>query len=479
MSSNNRNETGATRIRDFMALCTMLAMGLGLMATPLAAAPFAYVMYKGTSFFATGSVSVIDTATNMVVAVLGAPFDPVAIAVTPDGKRAYVVFSYSTGQGAVVVSDITTNPPSLVAQISVGFAPTGGIAVAPDGKHAYVTNQGDGGDGDGSVSVIDTASNIVVATVLVGQIPQRVAVTPDGKHLYVTMDRGSLSVIDTASNTVAATVAGGGGRVGLAVTPDGKHVYAGNAVIDTASNTVVAGITGGLEVAITPDGKHAYFTDGTVPGTVSVFDTFTNTMVGTPIPVGDRPIGVAVTPDGKHAYVTNDASTTVSVIDTATNTVVATVPVGNAPFGVAIVPPPPGVPFLAFGAALKIAFGTAPNTDAFALGTSFTLSSTAPAFNPLTDPVTLQIGTFAVTIPSGSFHKNHQGDFVFSGVVNGVTLKAAIKSTGTLRYNFQAGAQNASLTGTQNSVYVTLAIGGGSFSNSNSGATSVTAQIFH
>ena len=32
---------------------------------------------------------------------------------------------------------------------------------------------------------------------------------------------------------------------------------------------------------------------------------------------------------------------------------------------------------------------------------------------------------------------------------------------------------------TQNPVYVTLAIGGGSFSNANSGATSVEAQIFH
>src|SRR5262244_2845507 len=38
------------------------------------------------------------------------------------------------------------------------------------------------------------------------------------------------------------------------------------------------------------------------------------------------------------AYVTNSASNTVSVIDTATNTVVATVPVGSVPLGVAITP---------------------------------------------------------------------------------------------------------------------------------------------
>ncbi len=52
-------------------------------------------------------------------------------------------------------------------------------------------------------------------------------------------------------------------------------------------------------------------------------------------------------------------------------------------------------------------------------------------------------------------------------------------STGALRYNFQVGAQHAFLTGTQNAVYVTLAIGGGKYSNSKSGATSVTAQIYH
>ncbi|MDY7965779.1 hypothetical protein U0F29_32640, partial [Bacillus thuringiensis] len=41
---------------------------------------------------------------------------------------------------------------------------------------------------------------------------------------------------------------------------------------------------------------------------------------------------MAVTPNSKFAYVTNAGSSTVSVIDTSSNTVVATVPVGVAPF---------------------------------------------------------------------------------------------------------------------------------------------------
>ena len=68
---------------------------------------------------------------------------------------------------------------------------------------------------------------------------------------------------------------------------------------------------------------------------VSVIDTATNTVVAT-VTVGGGPFGVAITPDGVFAYVANFGSGTVSVIGTATNTVVATVPVGGGPFGVAI-----------------------------------------------------------------------------------------------------------------------------------------------
>ena len=62
-------------------------------------------------------------------------------------------------------------------------------------------------------------------------------------------------------------------------------------------------------------------------GTVSVIDTATNTVTAT-VDVGTAPFGVAVNPDGTKVYVANYGSDTVSVIDTATNTVTATVPVG-------------------------------------------------------------------------------------------------------------------------------------------------------
>jgi YVTN family beta-propeller protein len=76
----------------------------------------------------------------------------------------------------------------------------------------------------------------------------------------------------------------------------------------------------------------------TTGNSVSVIDTATNKIVGSPIPVGTNPEWDAVTPDGKHVYVTNINSASVSVIATATNTVIATIPVGSFPIGVAITP---------------------------------------------------------------------------------------------------------------------------------------------
>ncbi len=480
MYSNNRNGSCAVPARGFMALFAILAIGLGLLGPPAEAAPFAYVANEADS-----TVSMIDTATNTVeAATLAVGNQPNAIAVTSDGLHAYVANGNFYGLGGTVsVVDTATNTVEA-ATLAVGSLPEA-IAVTPDGKHVYVVNFG-----SNNVSVIATATNTVVATVGVGSLPRGVAVSPDGKHAYVTNDNSNnISVIDTATDTVeAAALAVGANPVGIAVTPDGKHAYVTNlndntvSVIDTATNTVepatLAVGAGPSAVAVTPDGLHAYVVNGR-DNNVSIIDTATNTVEAAKLAVGSLPVAVAVAPDGKHAYVVNENSNNVSVIDTATNTVeAATLAVGNLPFAVGIVPPPPGVPFLAFNTVLNIDFGTAPNTDAFMLGTSFTLSSTAPAFNPLTDPVTLHIGTFAVTIPGGSFFKTGTGKFSFEGMINGVTLKVAIKHTGTLRYTFQAGAQNASLTGTQNAVYVTLAIGGGNFSNSGSGATSVTAKIF-
>lgn len=68
-----------------------------------------------------------------------------------------------------------------------------------------------------------------------------------------------------------------------------------------------------------------------------MIDTVTNAMVAT-VPVGLGPTGIVVTPNGSFAYVVNGSDNTVSVISAATNTVTATVTVGVNPRAVAITP---------------------------------------------------------------------------------------------------------------------------------------------
>ena len=52
--------------------------------------------------------------------------------------------------------------------------------------------------------------------------------------------------------------------------------------------------------------------------------------------VGVSPQKVAITPDGSRVLVTNKGSGTVTMINTQTNTIVATVNVGKAPLDVAV-----------------------------------------------------------------------------------------------------------------------------------------------
>jgi YVTN family beta-propeller protein len=126
------------------------------------------------------------------------------VAVTPDGSKVYVT---NEGlPGTVSVIDTTTN--MVTATIPVGLFPFG-VALSPDGSKVYVTNQGV--VGGNNVSVIDTTTNRVNASITLVGNPFGVAVTPDGSKVYVTTEPSGVSVIDTATNAVTATLGIGSG----------------------------------------------------------------------------------------------------------------------------------------------------------------------------------------------------------------------------------------------------------------------------
>jgi YVTN family beta-propeller protein len=100
------------------------------------------------------------------------------------------------------------------------------------------------------------------------------------------------------------------------------------AVDTSSSSSQPASIPVGMKtygVAVAPKGAKVYITGWSFSslGTLYAIDTATRAV--TPVTVGMYPRGVAVSRDGSRVYVANAMSRTVSVIDAATNTVVATV----------------------------------------------------------------------------------------------------------------------------------------------------------
>ena len=173
--------------------------------------------------------------------------NPGGIAVSEDGKRAYVVLNAANTLGVI---DAAASPGRLIAQIPVGNAPH---SVIIHGQYAYVSNEGgrpatsqdftNYSDGTpmvvdrrnaftitGTVSVVDLAAGKEVRTIQVGLHPTGMAIS--GSNLYVTNTYSdNLSVIDLNTDTVTRTIdlsvpiAGGvfgSGPNGVAVTDDGQ-----------------------------------------------------------------------------------------------------------------------------------------------------------------------------------------------------------------------------------------------------------------
>jgi hypothetical protein len=129
------------------------------------------------------------------------------------------------------------------------------------------------------------------------------------------------------------------------------------------------------------------------------------------------------------------------------------------------------VPFASFNAKLAIATG---KPSGFVLNASFTLGSTSDGIKPLTEAVTLQIASYTVTIPAGSFRQassSKQPMYAYEGTIAGTTLGLVIVPIGNNEYEFYAAGSPVNFTGVKNPVTVTLTIG------NDTGTKSVNAVI--
>src|SRR2546421_1293396 len=126
---------------------------------------------------------------------------------------------YVTNQLDNTLSVIDGSNYKVVATVPVGASPAG-VAVSPDGRYAYIAE-----GGDDAVSGFDTGSRAIATSVALpaGSRHRGRALSPKGDFLYVA-DGGSdrVSVVDTRTNRVVASVPVGSQPVSVAVTPAGR-----------------------------------------------------------------------------------------------------------------------------------------------------------------------------------------------------------------------------------------------------------------
>lgn len=217
----------------------------------------AYVNNYGGPILGSGhgnTVRVVDLNTNTIV---GPPIivdlAPASLAIAPDGGLVYVI-TYSGGlPGTGLINIIQTSNNTVVGTIS-GFSGPFAIAITPDGKYAYVTNFGSNNFAPigTTVAVVDLTSNTIIKMIDLAIQPSGIAITPDGRYAYVsnyntlysngapaftglTAGQGTVNIIDIATNTVIPPIIPvGQSPDAIAISPNGHYAYVSN----YTSNTV-------------------------------------------------------------------------------------------------------------------------------------------------------------------------------------------------------------------------------------------------
>jgi YVTN family beta-propeller protein len=333
-------------------LVQAIGMLLALIALPAAAETVRVYVTNSAG----DSVHVIDAATQKVVQVIEGIEGAHGIDFSPDGRRVYVsnevdrtldVFDRASGK--------------LVTKVKLSGHPNN-IATTRDGRRVVVGIAED----PGALDVIDTAELTVAKTIPVNGRLHNVYVTPDNKYVITGSIRTKvLTVIDLASEKIAWQLALDEGvrPMTMEKAPDGstRRIFVqlsnlnGFAVVDFAARKEVDRIKlpdngyGAQErrmdspshgMGVAPDGKTLWVTS-IAANAVYAYSlpelkllghaALPEIKVANRKPISSVPNWVTFTPDSKRLYISNAAARSVSVIDTASIKLIATVPVGEVP----------------------------------------------------------------------------------------------------------------------------------------------------
>jgi DNA-binding beta-propeller fold protein YncE len=191
-----------------------------------------------------GTLTPISTATNTPGTGIALPFDPFGVAVTPNGKTAYLT---NWNKSTVVPLDLSTDVAGSPIK-PIGLQPDQ-ILVTPNGSTVYVES-----NDSGIVTPINTKTNTVGKAI---KVAGAMALTPNGKTLFV-LSADSVTPISTKTNRAGKPIKIGY-PAGMVITPNSKTAW----VISQTDNSIVP-----INVATGKAGKPIPVPGG--PGTIAL-----------------------------------------------------------------------------------------------------------------------------------------------------------------------------------------------------------------
>ena len=237
---------------------------------------------------------------------------------------------------------------AIIAKIPTGDFPHE-VAVSADGKTAYVANYG-AQQPNNSLSIIDLVNRKEIKRVDLGGLwrPHGI-VEADGK-IYFTSEMSRTVARYNPEKGAVDWVMGTGQSAThmLVITPDKSKIFTANIASDTvtainvggnaAPNNIVQIAVGKQPEAIdiSPDGKELWVGQNG-DGAISIIDIATNKVKET-FKVGKVPIRLKFTPDGNRVLISDATAGEFVVVDAKTRKELKRVNVGGTPVGIQIQP---------------------------------------------------------------------------------------------------------------------------------------------
>ncbi|MEX0663610.1 MAG: hypothetical protein WD598_02420 [Acidimicrobiia bacterium] len=309
----------------------------GMLAASIRDVPARVYVPNGHS----STVTVIDPATFQVVNSF--PVDALPQHVVPSYDLQTLYVNNNNGNTLTPI-DPRTSLPGPAIPVDDPY----NLYFTPGGKYAAVMAERN--------SQIDFRDPVTWELVKSVEIPHRginhADFTADGSTMIASCEfSGWVVRIDLATLAYTGEVEVGGEPIDVRLSPDGSKVYVANHVKGGGGVSVVDPLTM-TELAFVPTaaGAHglspsrdatALYVTNRAAGSVSVIDFATDAVVSTwVIPGGGSPDMGGVSSDGTQFWVSARYHDVVYVFDTADGHLLATIPVGHGPHGLAYFPQP-------------------------------------------------------------------------------------------------------------------------------------------